>query len=230
MNLTIPDTIKETGMITRFGMAPRRAGLTTAQFVEHWRTSHADAAGKIPNLRSYVQLHPVLIDGRLPLPYTHFDACSMLDFDDVASMDAGFASPTYQGEVREDEDKFIDKSRFSMFLSERRVLEPLPEDGVVLATYVRRHPAASSEEFLEAFTGPWAATAGGRGREQFLPYGERTGRERHAADAIDLRGFDTAEDALEWLTAEDGGVLADLELAGPAFGTERLLARPYRVL
>jgi uncharacterized protein (TIGR02118 family) len=217
-------------MITRFGMAPRRAGLTTEQFLEHWRTAHADAAGKIPNLRSYVQLHPVLIDGRLPLPYTHFDACSMLEFDDIASMDAGFASPTYQGEVRADEDKFVDKTRFSMFLSDRRTIAPIGEDGVVLATFLRRHPAASEDEFLAAFTGAWADAAGGNGHEQFLPHGERTGRERHAADAVDLRGFATAEDALEWLTAEDGGVAADLALAGHVFGAERLLARPYRVL
>ena len=101
-------------MITRFGMAPRRAGLTTSEFVEHWRTAHAEAAARIPNVLRYVQLHPVLVDGRLPLPYPLFDACSMIDFASIEAMDAGFASPIYAGAVRADEDRFIDKTAFSL--------------------------------------------------------------------------------------------------------------------
>lgn len=218
-------------MITRFGMAPRRTGATTAEFLEHWRTSHADAAGRIPNLRRYIQLHPVLVDGRLPLPYPHFDACSMLDFDDVESMEEGFASPTYQGAVREDEDRFIDKSRFSMVLTERQVVAPLPEGGVVIVTFLRRHPAASDDDFLATLEGPWMETAGGTGRELALPIpGERSGRERDAADAVDLRGFGDADEALDWLTAEDGGVAAALTLAGYVHGAATLLAQPHRVL
>lgn len=193
-------------MITRFGMAPRRRGLTTAAVIEHWRTSHADAAGRIPGLRRYVQLHPVLVDGRPPLPHPLFDACSMLDFDDIESMDAGFASPTFQQDVQADERAFVDKTRFSMVLTEREVVAPLPEDGVVLVTFLRRHPAASVED------------AG------------RTGREANAADAVDLRGFADAGAAVDWLLAEDGGVDASLALAGYAYGSAHLLAKPFRVV
>lgn len=218
-------------MITRFGMAPRRPGLTTREFVEHWRTSHADAAGKIPNIQRYVQLHPVLLDERLPLPYTLFDACSMLDFDSLEAMDAGFDSPVYQGEVRDDEDRFVDKARFSMILTEREVVAPLPDDGVVLITFLRRHPAATADEFRTAVTGPWRDAAGGTGREQALAIeADRTGREVNAADAVDLRGFASPKAALDWLADETGGVAAALPLAGHAYGTAHLIARPFRVV
>lgn len=218
-------------MITRFGMAPRRRGLTTAAVIEHWRTSHADAAGRIPGLRRYVQLHPVLVDGRPPLPHPLFDACSMLDFDDIESMDAGFASPTFQQDVQADERAFVDKIRFSMVLTEREVVAPLPEEGVVLVTFLRRHPAASVEDFRAVVTGEWRATAGGVGREQALAVeAGRTGREANAADAVDLRGFADAGAAVDWLLAEDGGVDASLALAGYAYGSAHLLAKPFRVV
>ena len=41
-------------MITRIGMAPRLRSATIGQFQDHWRTSHADAAGQIPGVRRYV--------------------------------------------------------------------------------------------------------------------------------------------------------------------------------
>lgn len=218
-------------MITRFGMAPRRRGLTTAEIIEHWRTSHAEAAGRIPGLRRYVQLHPVLLDGRAPLPHPLFDACSMLDFDDVAAMDAGFGSATFQQDVQADERAFVDKTRFSMVVTEREVIEPLPEEGVVLVTFLRRHPAVSDADFRAVVTGAWRDTPGGAGREQALavPTG-RTGREANAADAVDLRGFGNAGAAMDWLLAEDGGVAASLALSGYAYGSAHLLARPFRVV
>ncbi len=104
-------------MITRFGMAPRRADMSIDQFQRHWRTSHADAAGQIPGLRRYTQNHSLLEYGRYLLGYPGFDACSELDFDSVEAMDQGFASETYQTLVRDDEDDFIDKSRFSIVVA-----------------------------------------------------------------------------------------------------------------
>lgn len=223
--------VADAAVITRFGMAPRRPGLTTQQFVEHWRTSHAEAAAQIPGLRRYVQLHPVLSDGRMPLPYPLFDACSMLDFEGLDAMGAGFAATTYTGAVREDEDRFIDKAGFSLILTEREVLEELPDDGVVLVTFLRRHPGATEEAFRAAVTGPWRETAGGHGREQALALAVgRTGRQGNAADAVDLRGFGDADEAVAWLLDEDAGVAASITLAGHAYGYAHLVARPHRVV
>ena len=212
-------------------MAPRRAGFTTEQFVEHWRTAHAEAAARIPGVRRYVQLHPVLVAEHMPLPYPLFDACSMLDFEDLEAMDDGFASATYTEAVRADEDRFIDKARFSVVVTEYEELDPLPENGVVLVTFLRRHPAASEEAFRAAVTGPWRETTGGRGRAQALalPTG-RGGRQGNAADAVDLRGFATGEAAVDWLLGEDAGVTASLALAGHCYGAAHLVARRHRVV
>ena len=133
-------------MISRIGMAPRQPGFTTDSFVRHWRTTHADAAAKIPNLRGYTQLHPVLVGGRIPLPYPGFDACSILDFDDLDAMDEGFRSALYQDEVAADERGFVDKQRFSLLLAEPRRHRPIEPGAVVLATLVRRHPAVPADD------------------------------------------------------------------------------------
>lgn len=215
-------------MITRLGMAPRLAGTTVEQFQEHWRTAHGDVAGQIPNLRGYVQFHAVLRAGAPVFGYPGFDACSALEFDSVGAMDEGFASPTYQQAVRADEDTFVDKSGFSMALGTRTVVvdgDPGP-DALVLLTLRRHHPAATREDLLAALTGPYAdavAAAAPLRYEQLLPTGaQRSGRETAACDAVELRWFPD----LAAVTADTG---AERALAGVAFGTERLLARPLRV-
>lgn len=215
-------------MITRFGMAPRRDGLRTEEFLAHWRTAHAEAAGQIPHVRRYVQLHPVLVDGRWPLPHPGFDACSMMDFDDLEGMVDAFASTTYQGDVRDDEDRFIRNDRHSRVVTRREVVEPLPEDGVVLATHLRRHPDATVEDFRSRVADTATAPHGAPGREQALAISAPG--VPNAADAIDLRGFGSCDEALAWLTDEDGGVAATLELAGVVSGVTHVVSRPHRVL
>src|SRR6266511_2911650 len=98
-------------MIVRVGMAPRRRGMTTAEFQAHWRTTHADSALLTPGLECYVQNHAVVgSDGGYVLPYPGFDACAETEFASVAVMDAGFASPAYQETVQADELDLIDKA------------------------------------------------------------------------------------------------------------------------
>ena len=215
-------------MITRLGMAPRADGLSTAGFVEHWRTTHSVAAGRIPGLRRYTQFHPVLVDGRLPLPYPGFDACSLLQFDSLESMDAGFASAVYRDEVMPDEAVLVDKSRFSLFLGgEARTSSAVPGGTVVLLTLLRRHPALTPEEFGAVLEGPWSEWAGGH--EQYVALGAgRSGRQTDVADAVDVRAFDDPRGALAWLTSEEDGVANDVRMAGLVVG--RVLARTYQVL
>lgn len=216
-------------MITRFGMAPRRDGLRTEQFLDHWRTAHAEAAGQIPHVRRYVQLHPVLVDGRLPLPHPGFDACSMMDFDDLEAMDDAFTSAPYRGDVRDDEDRFIRNDRHSRVVTRRQVVEPLPDhEGVAIATYLRRHPDATAEDFRSRVVDAATTPHGAPGREQALAI-DAPGVS-NAVDAIDLRGFGSSAEALAWLTDEDGGVAATLQLAGVVSGVTHVVVRPHRVL
>lgn len=219
-------------MITRLGTAPRRPGITTAAFLDHWRREHADAAGSIPGLRSYVQLHPVVIDGGHALGYPGFDACAELEFDTVEDLTAGFSSATYRGAVREDEDRFVDKSRFATVLGERHLLSGEPTSGAVrLLNLVRRHPAVEDEELWSALVGPYAeAVSGGTLRHELLRpvASDATGRERNAYDVVDELAFGSAAAAMAWLRSPEG-TAASLVLAGLVAGQTRFLGREHRV-
>lgn len=220
-------------MITRVGLAPRAAGLDYAACQRHWRTAHADAALGIPGLRAYTQNHAVLRDGRPLLPYPGFDVCAETQFDDLAAMDAGFASAHYQGAVRSDESNLIDRARFAVLVCERRVVAEgsPPADAVKLLTFLRARDAPA--QLAAALAGPYAAAVASARplrHEQLigLPEAHGPGREPAACDAVDVLWFadpDAALTALLGPLAEHAG----LALAGAAFGSERLLARPNRV-
>ncbi|MGH9245426.1 MAG: EthD domain-containing protein [Acidimicrobiales bacterium] len=222
-------------MIVRVGMAPRRRGMSTAEFQEHWRTTHADAALLIPGLERYVQNHAVVTDGRYVLPYPGFDACAETEFASVEVMDAGFASSEYRETVQVDEHALIDRAAFFCALTEREVLldGPSPKGAVKLITLVRVHPIAERSAVLDALRGEYAsavAAADGPRRHELLvtsPEAHR-GRYRMACDAIDEVWFDTPGAAFEFVTGA-AGIAAWIHLAGLALGTERLVARPIRV-
>jgi len=215
-------------------MAPRAAGLSMARAQEHWRGIHSDLALGIPGLRAYVQNHQVLDDGRPLLPYPGFDVCAETEFDDVAAMRAGFASEHYRVAVRADETHLIDGSRFMLAITRRRVLvdRSPPEGAVKLITLLRAHPAATVGELVNTLGGAYAEAATEAGplrHEQLITIPEaHVGDRAPCCDAIDLLWFADATDALDAVR----GPLAQLPgwvLAGRAFGSERLIARPVRV-
>ena len=58
---------------------------------------------------------------------------------------------------------------------------------------------------------------------------DRAGRAPFTAQAVDLLWFDTPRDALTW-TMSDAYHRALWPLSGIAFGSERLIARPHKVV
>lgn len=217
-------------MITRVGAAPRLPGMSIAEFQEHWRTSHADAAGAIPGVRRYVQNHAVLEDGAMVLPYPGFDACSELDFDSVEAMDAGFASEIYRSTVTADEKSFVDKDRFSLVIAERDVLIDPPEDGIKLVVYYRTHAGSEASRLLGVLGDEHARSAarlGAAGYELLAPIGaaHAAGLLPAAADAVVVSWWGTVDEALEFERGD-----AQWALAGIALGAARLIARPFVVV
>ncbi len=221
-------------MITRWGMAPRDPAATPASFQAHWRTEHADAAGSIPGVRRYTQHHGVLVDGRPPLPYPGFDACSELDFDDLEAHDAGFASDHYQGAVRADEDRFVDKSRASWVLGTREELldRGRPSDPVTLLSLWRAHPERGVDALVER-AHRWAEVVAADdrvlGHARLTPRHDwHTARRPAACDLVDVLTFASVADALAHL-AEPAHEAA-MALAGAVFGSAHHLARPIDVV
>jgi len=77
----------------------RMPGLTPQEFSEHLFEVHGPLAAKLPGLRRYVQNHAIP-EAYAIRPMTH-DAFSELWFDDLASLQAAFASPAVEP-LRED--------------------------------------------------------------------------------------------------------------------------------
>lgn len=222
-------------MIVRVGMAPRAAGLTYEACQEHWRNEHADLAGQLVGLRGYVQNHAVLRDGLPLLPYPGFDACSELSFDDVAAMDAAFASEHYRESVTTDEHSLIDRSRWTMLLTDRRIVEDgdVPDGAVKLLSFLPRHPASAPgalEDVLARRYADVVADAGPLRHHQLLVReADHEGRVPPICAAVDQLWFSDVDTALGFVFGEVGHA-ASYELAGATFGVERILARPNRVV
>ena len=216
-------------MITRLSGAPRLADMTIEQFQHHWKTAHADAAGKIPNLRSYVQNHAVLADGAMVFPYPGFDACAELDFDSVASMDEGFASETYRDEVAKDEKAFVDKTRFSLIIADRDELTPVTGGDFKLITFYSLHPISTVDALTDALRAHAVAAraAGATGFHLMTPNPEAyaEGRYPAAAPAATVSWWPSV-DAIVGFEGSD----AQWALSGIAASAARLLARPIRVV
>jgi uncharacterized protein (TIGR02118 family) len=216
-------------------MAPRLSGHTYEEFQHHWRTSHADAAGKIPNLLRYVQNHAVLQDGKPVLGFPGFDACSELDFASVELMNEGFASEEYQVRVRADERAFVEKSKFSSILGERLVAidAPRPSDGVKLMSFYRVHPRSTQSQLvseLTSFDERQLVNEGVRRRELLIPLVTTSSDlGAPASEAVDMQWFDGVEQALGFLES----ALLDKYLwclSGLSFGGTRHLATEVDVV
>jgi hypothetical protein len=176
----------------------------------------------------------VLSGGRFLLPYPGFDIMPELDWDDLPAMDAAIDSPAHEQDSVNDEANFIDTTRTGYAVTIRRVLVDLtPASGAVkLVTVLRRAPTAPEGALAEALTGPYAAVAAEAGplrHEVLITLPDRAGRPPFSVQAVDILWFATPEGALAW-TASDAAYRAAWHLAGVAAGTERLIARPHKVV
>jgi uncharacterized protein (TIGR02118 family) len=221
-------------MITRVFFAARRSDLTTEACLAHWRGSHAAIGAKLPKVRAYVQNHGVVAGGRFLLPYPGFDIMPELDWDDLGDMDAAIDSPAHERDSVDDEANFIDTTRTGYAVTSRHVLMDLaPGSGAVkLITLFRRSPSVRESALVETLLGPYATAVAGAGplrHEVLITLPDREGRLPFAVQAIDMLWFSTPQAALAW-TSSDAAHRAAWHLAGVAAGSERLIARPSRVV
>jgi hypothetical protein len=221
-------------MITRVFFAPRREDMTTEECLAHWSGHHAEIGARLPGVRSYVQNHGVLADGRFLLPYPGFDIMPELDWEDLTAMDAAIDSPVHEHDSIDDEANFIDGSRTGYAVTARHVLMDAPagSEAVKLITLLRRAPGASGSSLAKAITGPYAEAVSASGpmrHEALISMADREGRAPFSVQAIDMLWFAVPEDALSWLAGE-AAYAAAWQLAGVAFGAERLIARPHKIV
>ena len=175
-------------MIVRVGMAARAAGLSPQEF----------------------QNHQILEDGLPLLPHMLFDSCSEIEFDSLATMEAGFASEQYQRVVVADEQAMIERDRFAVMLTDRR-------------SRVRSFTASGPYRDAVAAERPLR-------HEQLLGTpGAGGARVPAIRGAVDVLWFEGPERALAFVRGEAANRAA-WEVAGAVFGREWVLARPKRVV
>ena len=221
-------------MITRTFFAARRADLTTEECLSHWLGRHAAIGASLPGVRAYVQNHGILADGRFLLPYPGFDIMPELDWDDLSAMDAAIDSPVHEQDSVDDEENFIDGSRTGYAVTARHILVDAPPtaDAVKLITLLRRAPGAAvpalAAALIEGYAKAVSASRPMR-HEALITLADREGCPPFSVQAIDMLWFATPEDALAWIRS-DAAYGAALSLAGAAFGSERLIARPHKIV
>jgi hypothetical protein len=168
------------------------------------------------------------------LPYPGFDIMPELDWDDVGAMDVAIDSPVHEQDSVDDEANFIDGARTGYAVTTRHTIVDAPpgHEAVKLITLLRRAPGASGPALARALTGPYAEAVSASGpmrHEALITMPDREGRPPFSVQAVDMIWFATPRDALGWL-GSDAAYGAAWQLAGAAFGAERLIARPQKVV
>ena len=104
----------------------RKSGMEVAAFQEYWRTSHADVVRGLPNIRRYVQSHP--LPGGYRKGELTYDGVAEIWVDDTDALRQMAAAPAYRA-VREDEEKFIDRASMALILTDEHIIK----DGAIPA-------------------------------------------------------------------------------------------------
>ena len=222
-------------MWMRFGVAPRRTGMSTADFQAYWKDRHAPVVLGMPGLTLYHQNHAVLHQGEPLLPWPGFDACAQFGADTPAGFDQAFSSAHYRDAVTPDARQFVDTSRGGFVLCGPQPADavvqggldaPLGGERVRLLSFLRaapQVPAAGMADALQALELP--AQALGRA----VWHASAAGQQSSMFDAIEILCFPDPEAALRHVLG--GASRLRMEpLAGAIRGTERLIARVAVVL
>lgn len=211
--------------VVRFGLAPRRPGLTTAEFVELWAEHGARSrrAGR-PGRLSYVQNFPVLEAGRHLLPYPGFDVCAEATYESMRAVEAAFAPGAPVG-LHADRYSLLDETAFNAVTARRHVVidGTAAGDSVKLMTFYRSHPLHGPGPLSERLMGEHArivAEISPMRHEVLLA----NSPEPRQCDAVEIIWFESPTDALDY-TRSDASYKAAVALGGRCFGTERLIAR-----
>jgi hypothetical protein len=158
-----------------------------------------------------------------------FDGCSELDFDDVAAMQAAFASPQLAA-ADDDERAFADPDRFGVVVTERQSLfgAAEPDTDARLLCFVRANPRRTRAELAAAVHEDAAgqARAAGAVRAELLLALDAT-PEPQACDLVLSLWFPDRATLLA--AAPDWAAASAESLAGFGFGREIALVRPRRL-
>ena len=124
-------------------------------FQAYWRGKHSEVVNRLPNIRRYIQSHALpggYRKGELP-----YDGIAEIWVDDVAALRAMAGTAAYDA-VQADEEKFIDRSKIALILTQEHVIKdgPIPEGAVKNIEFVPRKTGMD----IEAFQAYWCNVHG----------------------------------------------------------------------
>ncbi|MEE9202237.1 MAG: EthD domain-containing protein [Dehalococcoidia bacterium] len=110
-------------MVKLIGLLKRKPGMTMEEFSRYWEEEHGPLVAKVfPGVTRYIQNHPAKLSGG---GEPQVDGVVELWFGDLESFRA--ASDFYRGDkgkvIRDDEEKFIDRTKMVFFVGEEKVIK-----------------------------------------------------------------------------------------------------------
>jgi len=142
-------------MIKAITCIKRKPGMPVEDFQAYWRGKHSEVVKRLPNIRRYIQSHALpggYRKGELP-----YDGIAEIWVDDVAALRAMAGTAAYDA-VQADEEKFIDRSKIALILTQEHVIKdgPIPEGAVKNIEFVPRKTGMD----IEAFQAYWCNVHG----------------------------------------------------------------------
>ena len=110
-------------MIKVMTVVKRKQGLTYEEFSDYWEKKHGPLVVKVlPGLERYVQSHAIRLPGG---GEPKIDGVAEIWYNDVASWRAGAAFYLSDGGkvIRNDEEKFMDRSKTILLVAEEKVIK-----------------------------------------------------------------------------------------------------------
>jgi uncharacterized protein (TIGR02118 family) len=215
-------------MVTRIGLAARRSGLSIAAFQAHWHDRHGPLVAKFRNVRRVWQHHALLCAGSPLLPWPGFDACSEMEFDDLAAVRQALSEEHYPRELREDSGHLIDASKSATMLVQRVcVAGSVDLRHIRLLTFLRRAHGRTQAE-LNAALRRLPLASGAHARELYLPLDEPE-QMPNGFDAVEAQWFGASDDAESYVVSPEAGEHR-FATAHLARGVERVIARVRVIL
>jgi uncharacterized protein (TIGR02118 family) len=105
-------------MVKMAGFATRKAGMEPKVFQQYWRDIHGPLAVKVPQLRRYVQCHPLLSAYRAGIKPV-YDGVALSWFDNTAAMRE--KPPEYRA-IRRDEPNFLELHPENIIITREHVI------------------------------------------------------------------------------------------------------------
>ena len=107
----------------------RRPGISHQEFISYWTNKHARLLCSLQEfmsaVRRYTQQHP--LKSPEGLPEAPYDGIAELWLDDMESLGRAFGQQVYASVVVPDEEKFLDRAKTVMLITEeKQIINPKP--------------------------------------------------------------------------------------------------------